>query len=146
MYAWLFTDSLFLQHSISQVTCFICLCIISFTEIYFIEEIYIYMDIFMPLSIFFKEMLVCGLWYCIICILNQFLFPPFQSMHRRDKSRRCRGDQASWGEQKNNFFCSVACGRGENKDRVYAITKSGFLCEINSNRLLDKWVELRVRF
>ncbi|XP_071507372.1 uncharacterized protein [Diadema antillarum] len=47
------------------------------------------------------------------------------------------------GEQRNNFFCSIAHGRGENRDKVYVITKSGFLCEINSKRLLDKWVEVR---
>ncbi|XP_041469157.1 mitogen-activated protein kinase-binding protein 1-like isoform X3 [Lytechinus variegatus] len=47
------------------------------------------------------------------------------------------------GEQRNNFFVSVACGKGENQDKVYAITRSGFLCELNSKRLLDKWVELR---
>ncbi|XP_072030662.1 uncharacterized protein [Amphiura filiformis] len=47
------------------------------------------------------------------------------------------------GEQRNNFFCSVACGKGRNSSKTYCITKSGLLCEFNDSRLLDKWVELR---
>ena len=83
------------------------------------------------------------------------------------------GRSAILGEQRNNYFCDVGCGRGEmvsdrvvtllrrqwtklwiNKlwrlrntlfqgDSTYAITKSGLLCEFNNRRLLDKWVELR---
>jgi hypothetical protein len=48
------------------------------------------------------------------------------------------------GEQRNNYFCDVGCGRGEMGDSTYAITKTGLLCEFNNRRLLDKWVELRV--
>ena len=48
------------------------------------------------------------------------------------------------GEQKNNFFGGVACGRGAMASRTYAVTQSGLLCEFNEKRLLDKWVELRV--
>lgn len=55
------------------------------------------------------------------------------------------GRSAILGEQRNNYFCDVACGRGEMGDSTYAITKSGLLCEFNNRRLLDKWVELRVR-
>ncbi|XP_038075737.1 WD repeat-containing protein 62-like isoform X2 [Patiria miniata] len=47
------------------------------------------------------------------------------------------------GEQRNNNFCSVACGLGANQSKTYAVTKSGLLCEFNEQRLLDKWVELR---
>ncbi|XP_078592758.1 mitogen-activated protein kinase-binding protein 1-like isoform X6 [Branchiostoma floridae x Branchiostoma japonicum] len=47
------------------------------------------------------------------------------------------------GEQRNNFFCDVACGRGMMKESTYCITRSGLLCEFNERRLLDKWVELR---
>ena len=54
------------------------------------------------------------------------------------------GRSAILGEQRNNYFCDVACGRGEMGDSTYAITKSGLLCEFNNRRLLDKWVELRV--
>lgn len=54
------------------------------------------------------------------------------------------GRSAILGEQRNNDFCDVACGRGTCADSTYAITKSGLLCEFNSRRLLDKWVELRV--
>jgi len=53
------------------------------------------------------------------------------------------GRSAILGEQRNNYFCDVACGRGEMGDSTYAITKSGLLCEFNNRRLLDKWVELR---
>uniref|UniRef100_T1IQM5 MABP1/WDR62 second WD40 domain-containing protein n=1 Tax=Strigamia maritima TaxID=126957 RepID=T1IQM5_STRMM len=53
------------------------------------------------------------------------------------------GRSAILGEQRNNYFCDVACGRGDVADSTFAITKSGLLCEFNSRRLLDKWVELR---
>lgn len=53
------------------------------------------------------------------------------------------GRSAILGEQRNNDFCDVACGRGEMGDSTYAITRSGLLCEFNNRRLLDKWVELR---
>ncbi len=55
-----------------------------------------------------------------------------------------RGRSAGLGGQRINYFCDVACGRGEMGDATYAITKSGLLCEFNNRRLLDKWVELRV--
>ncbi|KAL1117743.1 hypothetical protein AAG570_004058, partial [Ranatra chinensis] len=53
------------------------------------------------------------------------------------------GRSAILGEQRNNDFVDVACGRGEMGDSTYAITRSGLLCEFNNRRLLDKWVELR---
>lgn len=56
------------------------------------------------------------------------------------------GRSAILGVQRNNDFVDVACGRGEMADSTYAITKTGLLCEFNNRRLLDKWVELRVRF
>ncbi|XP_040574255.1 uncharacterized protein Wdr62 isoform X3 [Lepeophtheirus salmonis] len=55
------------------------------------------------------------------------------------------GRSAILGEQRNNYFCDVSCGRGEMGDSTYAITKSGLLCEFNNRRLLDKWVELRTQ-
>lgn len=54
------------------------------------------------------------------------------------------GRSAILGEQRNNDFVDVACGRGQMADSTYAITKTGLLCEFNNRRLLDKWVELRV--
>lgn len=48
------------------------------------------------------------------------------------------------GELRNNFFCDVACGRGSTSDSTFCITSSGLLCEFNSRRMLDKWVDLRV--
>ncbi|CAG4949343.1 unnamed protein product [Parnassius apollo] len=53
------------------------------------------------------------------------------------------GRSAILGEQKDNEFCDVVCGRGDAADSTYAITRGGLLCEFNSRRLLDKWVELR---
>ncbi|XP_053594932.1 mitogen-activated protein kinase-binding protein 1 isoform X1 [Microplitis demolitor] len=53
------------------------------------------------------------------------------------------GRSAILGEQRNNDFVDVTCGRGEMADSTYAITKTGLLCEFNNRRLLDKWVELR---
>nr|XP_049707069.1 uncharacterized protein LOC110377737 isoform X3 [Helicoverpa armigera]XP_049707070.1 uncharacterized protein LOC110377737 isoform X4 [Helicoverpa armigera] len=53
------------------------------------------------------------------------------------------GRSAILGEQKDNEFCDVVCGRGASADSTYAITRAGLLCEFNSRRLLDKWVELR---
>ncbi|XP_062531392.1 mitogen-activated protein kinase-binding protein 1 isoform X4 [Bombyx mori] len=55
------------------------------------------------------------------------------------------GRSAILGEQKDNEFCDVVCGRGESADSTYAITRGGLLCEFNSRRLLDKWVELRTQ-
>ncbi|GFX23561.1 mitogen-activated protein kinase-binding protein 1 [Trichonephila clavipes] len=54
------------------------------------------------------------------------------------------GRSAILGDQRNNYFCDVACGRGESADSTFAVTKSGLLCEFNGRRLLDKWVELRI--
>ncbi|KAJ2943469.1 hypothetical protein O0L34_g12274 [Tuta absoluta] len=53
------------------------------------------------------------------------------------------GRSAILGEQKDNEFCDVVCGRGSASESTYAITRGGLLCEFNSRRLLDKWVELR---
>ncbi|XP_061785028.1 mitogen-activated protein kinase-binding protein 1-like isoform X2 [Nerophis lumbriciformis] len=47
------------------------------------------------------------------------------------------------GELRNNFFCDVACGRGQKRDSTFCITSSGLLCEFNSRRMLDKWVDLQ---
>ncbi|XP_070180753.1 mitogen-activated protein kinase-binding protein 1-like isoform X2 [Littorina saxatilis] len=49
------------------------------------------------------------------------------------------------GDQKNNFFCDVVCGRGPATGSIFVITQSGLLCEFNEKRLLDKWVELRTK-
>ncbi|KAJ7357497.1 mitogen-activated protein kinase binding protein 1 [Desmophyllum pertusum] len=47
------------------------------------------------------------------------------------------------GDQRNNTFSDVACGRGINSDITYCVTSSGLLCSINSKRVLDTWVELK---
>uniref|UniRef100_A0A3Q2Y2I1 Mitogen-activated protein kinase binding protein 1 n=1 Tax=Hippocampus comes TaxID=109280 RepID=A0A3Q2Y2I1_HIPCM len=46
------------------------------------------------------------------------------------------------GELRNNFFCDVACGRGQKSESTFCVTFSGLLCEFNGNRMLDKWVDL----
>ncbi|XP_074542001.1 mitogen-activated protein kinase-binding protein 1-like isoform X2 [Halichoeres trimaculatus] len=48
------------------------------------------------------------------------------------------------GELRNNFFCDVACGRGSTSDSTFCITSSGLLCEFDSKRMLDKWVDLQM--
>lgn len=53
------------------------------------------------------------------------------------------GRSAILGDQRNNYFCDVACGKDKCVDSTYVITRSGLLCEFNNRRLLDKWVELR---
>uniref|UniRef100_T1KN36 Uncharacterized protein n=1 Tax=Tetranychus urticae TaxID=32264 RepID=T1KN36_TETUR len=53
------------------------------------------------------------------------------------------GRSAILGDQRNNYFCDVACGLGEASESTFAIARSGLLCEFNNRRLLDKWVELR---
>ena len=55
------------------------------------------------------------------------------------------GRSAILGEQRNNYFCDVACGKGDMGDSTFAVTRSGLLCEFNNRRLLDKWVELKLR-
>ncbi|KAL5008973.1 hypothetical protein ScPMuIL_014554 [Solemya velum] len=47
------------------------------------------------------------------------------------------------GDQKNNFFCDIVCGKGKQCKSTYVITQSGRLCQFNEKRLIDKWVELR---
>ncbi|XP_019738145.1 mitogen-activated protein kinase-binding protein 1 [Hippocampus comes] len=47
------------------------------------------------------------------------------------------------GELRNNFFCDVACGRGQKSESTFCVTFSGLLCEFNGNRMLDKWVDLQ---
>ncbi|GFO08254.1 mitogen-activated protein kinase-binding protein 1 [Plakobranchus ocellatus] len=44
---------------------------------------------------------------------------------------------------KENCFCDVACGRGHNQ-YVFVISTSGILCQINSNRFLERWVNVNM--
>ena len=48
------------------------------------------------------------------------------------------------GDQRNNCFCDVQCGKGRNDMLTYCVTKSGLLCLFSEKRVLDKWVELKV--
>ena len=55
------------------------------------------------------------------------------------------GRSAILGDKRNNNFLDVKFGLGELRDHVFAITKSGLLCQLNNQRLLEKWVELKVK-
>uniref|UniRef100_A0A671KZM2 Mitogen-activated protein kinase-binding protein 1-like n=1 Tax=Sinocyclocheilus anshuiensis TaxID=1608454 RepID=A0A671KZM2_9TELE len=47
------------------------------------------------------------------------------------------------GEHQNSQFCGLACGRGSMSSSTYCITHTGLLCQFNSNRQLDSWVDLK---
>ncbi|XP_056612334.1 WD repeat-containing protein 62 [Triplophysa dalaica] len=47
------------------------------------------------------------------------------------------------GEHQNSQFCGLACGRGAMASSTYCITHTGLLCQFNSNRQLDSWVDLK---
>lgn len=47
------------------------------------------------------------------------------------------------GEHQNSQFCGLACGRGSIASSTYCITHTGLLCQFNSNRQLDSWVDLK---
>lgn len=70
----------------------------------------------------------------------------FDSFLQVSKTLVINGRAALLGEQRNNTFCDVACGRGVNSDITYCVTNSGLLCSINSKRVLDTWVELKVLY
>ncbi|GCB63813.1 hypothetical protein scyTo_0014682, partial [Scyliorhinus torazame] len=53
------------------------------------------------------------------------------------------GRSALLGELHNNFFYGVACGKGKMAGNTFCITSSGFLCQFNEKRLLDKWLDLK---
>jgi hypothetical protein len=55
------------------------------------------------------------------------------------------GRAAILGEQQNNDFVDVVCGSGNFQDMTYVIARSGILCEFNGRRLLDRWVNVKVR-
>ena len=55
-----------------------------------------------------------------------------------------KGRAAILGDLKNNYFCDVACGSGENSLYTYAITTNGILCEFNENRCLSRATELHI--
>ncbi|KAJ4929282.1 hypothetical protein JOQ06_004892, partial [Pogonophryne albipinna] len=71
-------------------------------------------------------------WYLDHCKANKASFPV-----------PLLGRSGLLGDLRNNFFCDVACGRGSASDSTFCITSSGLLCEFNSKRTLDNWVDLR---
>ncbi|XP_053396719.1 mitogen-activated protein kinase-binding protein 1-like isoform X2 [Mercenaria mercenaria] len=47
------------------------------------------------------------------------------------------------GDHRNNFFCDVAAGTGSLEKSTFCVTQSGYLCQFNEKRQMEKWVELR---
>ncbi|MFT7803807.1 mitogen-activated protein kinase-binding protein 1-like [Arapaima gigas] len=72
-----------------------------------------------------------------------------QSQARRNVHNRVNstvpliGRSGLLGEQRNSLFCGLACGRGNMASSTFCITNSGLLCQFNSRRLLDAWVDLK---
>lgn len=56
------------------------------------------------------------------------------------------GRAAILGEQQNNDFVDVVCGKGSFQDMTYVIARSGILCEFNGRRLLDRWVNVKTSY
>ena len=73
-----------------------------------------------------------------------------------------QGRSAILGDKKNNNFLDVAFGKEKmvllfivfplvfkililQSECLFVITKSGLLCQLNNQRLLEKWVELKVK-
>jgi len=77
-------------------------------------------------------------------IIDYFLCMYYHYIFQINETVPLLGRSGILGEQKNNFFCDVACGKGSVSKCVFTITQSGRLCQFNEKRLLDKWVELRV--
>ncbi|XP_047429397.1 mitogen-activated protein kinase-binding protein 1-like [Mugil cephalus] len=71
-------------------------------------------------------------WYLDLCKANKARAPV-----------PLLGRSGLLGELRNNFFCDVVCGQGSKSDSTFCVTSSGLLCEFNSKRMLDKWVDLR---
>jgi hypothetical protein len=65
-------------------------------------------------------------------------------LFQRNETVPLHGRSGILGDQRNNTFTDVVCGKGCSAGGTYTITQSGLLCEFNEKRLLDKWVELRV--
>lgn len=51
--------------------------------------------------------------------------PPISSSRSRRETVPLMGRSAILGEQRNNYFIDVACGRGEMGDSTFAITRDG---------------------
>lgn len=53
------------------------------------------------------------------------------------------GRSAILGEQQNNSFVAVACGRDHFSKYAYVLTASGLLCQFNDSRELEKLTEVK---
>lgn len=56
-----------------------------------------------------------------------------------------QGRSAILADLRNNNFCDVACGKGPSASSTFCITQSGLLCDFNDRRMLEKWMDLRVK-
>ncbi|GAU98113.1 hypothetical protein RvY_09298-2 [Ramazzottius varieornatus] len=61
----------------------------------------------------------------------------YMSAEAKGETLPLAGRSAVLEEMKDEVFCDVACGTGSHREYVYAITKSGFLCRFNNQRLLE---------
>ncbi|XP_048586739.1 mitogen-activated protein kinase-binding protein 1 isoform X2 [Nematostella vectensis] len=80
---------------------------------------------------------------CGIRHVKFWYFDTETNKSKHNKTLPIMGRSALLGELRNNAFCDVACGTGENSDYTYCVTNSGMLCSFGAKRVLDKWVELR---
>ncbi|XP_073667593.1 mitogen-activated protein kinase-binding protein 1-like [Paramisgurnus dabryanus] len=71
-------------------------------------------------------------WYLESSLLNKF-----------SSTVPLMGRSGLLGDLQNNFFCDVACGHGQKSESTFCVTSSGLLCEFNSRRILEKWVDLK---
>nr|XP_055041501.1 mitogen-activated protein kinase-binding protein 1-like [Misgurnus anguillicaudatus] len=71
-------------------------------------------------------------WYLEPSLLNKF-----------SSTVPLMGRSGLLGDLQNNFFCDVACGHGQKSESTFCVTSSGLLCEFNSRRILEKWVDLK---
>ncbi len=55
-----------------------------------------------------------------------------------------RGRPALLGDKKTYNFCGVVCGQNSYANFTYIITTNGFLCELNENRIITRFVPLHV--
>uniref|UniRef100_A0A672NFF0 WD repeat domain 62 n=1 Tax=Sinocyclocheilus grahami TaxID=75366 RepID=A0A672NFF0_SINGR len=75
------------------------------------------------------------LWLTIICVTDWLL--------QVNSTVPLIGRSGLLGEHQNSQFCGLACGRGSMSSSTYCITHTGLLCQFNSNRQLDSWVDLK---
>eukprot|EP00761_Pharyngomonas_kirbyi_P000005 gb/GECH01000005.1/.p1 GENE.gb/GECH01000005.1/~~gb/GECH01000005.1/.p1 ORF type:complete len:1562 (+),score=403.91 gb/GECH01000005.1/:1-4686(+) len=49
------------------------------------------------------------------------------------------------GEMRESTFYSVACGKGNAENNIFSVTDKGILCAFGTNRVIEKWVDLKIK-